>query len=63
MTENDFEERLKRIKKLSDKLSKVNKSETDDIDPEKQEINLPESEENPSSRDEVEKSRRGSRAN
>ena len=53
MTENDFEERLKRIKKLSDKLSKVNKSETDDIDPEKQEINLPESEENPSSRDEV----------
>ena len=54
MSENDFEERLNRIKKLSDKLSKLNKSETDDINPEKEEINLPESEENASSKDEAE---------
>ena len=54
MSENDFEERLNRIKKLSDKLSKLNKSETDDIDPEKEEINLPESEENNISIDEAE---------
>lgn len=54
MSENDFEERLNRIKKLSDKLSKLNKSETDDIGPEKEEINLPESEENSISIDEAE---------
>ena len=54
MSENDFEERLNRIKKLSDKLSKLNKSETDDIDPEKEEINLTESEENNISIDEAE---------
>ena len=49
MSENDFEERLNRIKKLSDKLSKLNKSKTDDIYLEKGGINLPESEENTSS--------------